>query len=209
MGVSPGHEVSLTPAYFDARYAAAADPWNLATSWYERHKYDVTLASLPNERYALAYEPACSIGVLTRGLAARCDRLLAVDCAADAVAAAARAVADLPHVHVARAVLPEDLPEERFDLIVLSEFLYYLSLRDLELLVDRVIDALLPGGHLVCVHRRDGSGPWEGAEVHQVVLSRSRLPVVVRHEEAGFLLHVLEAPTRATPWRGPRPRPGG
>ena len=35
------------------------------TRWYEQRKYAVTLAALPQRRYATAYEPGCSIGVLT------------------------------------------------------------------------------------------------------------------------------------------------
>ena len=40
------------------------------------------------ERYASAFEPGCSIGVLTAQLAPRCDRLLACDVAAAAVESA-------------------------------------------------------------------------------------------------------------------------
>jgi len=64
---------SLPPGYFDALYAASPDPWAFETSAYERAKYAATLDALPARRYRRALEVGCSIGVLTRQLADRCD----------------------------------------------------------------------------------------------------------------------------------------
>ena len=47
---------SLPPSYFDGQYAGTADPWQLATSDYEREKYAATLAALPAPRFASAVE---------------------------------------------------------------------------------------------------------------------------------------------------------
>ena len=44
-------------------------PGNLRPVAYEREKYDLTLAALPEARYASALEVGCSIGVLTHDLA--------------------------------------------------------------------------------------------------------------------------------------------
>ncbi len=57
--------------YFVDLYASDPDPWRLATSWYERRKYALTVDALPNERYRRAFEPGCSIGVLSELLAPR------------------------------------------------------------------------------------------------------------------------------------------
>ena len=75
--------------YFDAMYARSADPWQLADRWYERRKYAITMAMLPLPRYRHAYEPGCSVGVLTELLAARCDHVTATDVAEAALAATA------------------------------------------------------------------------------------------------------------------------
>jgi protein-L-isoaspartate O-methyltransferase len=107
--------------HFDRLYANKPDPWDLATSWYERRKYALTVASLPRERYRNAFELGCAIGELTRLLASRCDQLLTVDCTERAVAQTRRAVAEFGHVAVRRASLPRDLPEGHYDLIVASE----------------------------------------------------------------------------------------
>ncbi|MFJ9553813.1 SAM-dependent methyltransferase [Nocardiopsis sp. NPDC101807] len=193
-GDADPHEHSIPPSYFDGRYAESPDPWNLSVRWYERRKYDLTLASLPRRRYASGYEPACSIGVLTRGLAGRCDRLLAVDSAPVAVEAATAALADSPHVSVRRSVLPRDLPDASFDLVVLSEFLYYFAPDDLELLSKGLGDRLRPGGHVVCVHRRStapGQG-WDGFNAHRVVEGRLGLDTVMSLDDPGFEIVVLE-----------------
>ena len=57
--------MTLSPSYFDDMYAANRDPWSLASRWYEQRKYAVTLACLTRPRYRRAFEPGCSIGVLT------------------------------------------------------------------------------------------------------------------------------------------------
>src|ERR1700726_4420984 len=70
---------NLPPSYFAQIYQANLDPWNFETSLYEREKYLDSLAALPLERYRRAFEIGGSIGVLTRMLADRCDRLLSID----------------------------------------------------------------------------------------------------------------------------------
>jgi trans-aconitate methyltransferase len=118
--------MSLPASYFDDLYGASEDPWGFRDRWYEQRKRALTLALLPEPRYATAYEPGCSIGVLTQELAERCDRLLATDLAASAVSAARLRCAHLPHVRVDQASV-SDWPEGPFDLVVLSELVYYLS----------------------------------------------------------------------------------
>jgi hypothetical protein len=71
--------VTLGPEYFEDVYAASEDPWGFTTRWYEERKYSLSLAMLPRRRYGDAFEPGCSIGVLTAMLASRCDRLLSCD----------------------------------------------------------------------------------------------------------------------------------
>lgn len=116
---------SLEAGYFDQLYAGDPDPWKFTTSAYEDAKYTATLAALPRERYTSAVEIGCSIGVLTERLAARCNRLLGIDVAQAALDAAAKRCAGLPHVEFALSELPATPPPGSFDLIMLSEILYY------------------------------------------------------------------------------------
>lgn len=146
------HETSLPPAYFEERYGRDPDPWRFATSDYEREKYEATLAALPEARYGTALEVGCSIGVFTRQLAGRCGTLLAVDVSEVALDAARERCRDRPHVTFRRARLPEDWPAGTFDLVVLSEVVYYLDRADVGRLADRVRGALAPGGTAILVH---------------------------------------------------------
>lgn len=142
---------SLPAAYFEALYAGDPDPWRFASSPYEREKYADTLAALA-PRYRRGFEVGCSIGVLTAALAARCDALLAVDIAEAALRAARERCADLPQVTLARMAVPGAWPDGAFDLILLSEVLYYLSPPDLAQVARQVAGSLAPGGDCVLVH---------------------------------------------------------
>jgi len=144
---------SLPASFFEDFYARDPDPWGFARSDYERDKYAATLAALPRARYTSVLEVGCSIGVLTRQLAERCDRLLAVDAAEAPLAAARERNADAPQVTLRRARIPEDWPAgESFDLILLSEVLYYFNRADLATVTARVLGALRSGGDAVLVH---------------------------------------------------------
>lgn len=143
---------TIAPDYFEAMYRADPDPWRFRTSDYERGKYAATLDALTRPRYARALEVGCSIGVFTAQLARRCDALLAIDGSATALDAARRACAALSHVRFETRIVPDGFPEGRFDLIVLSEVLYYLHAADLDRVAEKCLDALEPGGDLILCH---------------------------------------------------------
>ena len=160
---------SLDAAYFDDVYSAASDPWNFQTSAYEQEKYAATLASLPKNRYESAWEIGCSIGVLTEKLAARCAKLLAVDVADAALEQAARRVRKLPRVAVKKMRFPDDLPDEKFDLILISEVAYYLSASDWLAAQREIVERLSENGNVVLVHWTPpvDDYPQTGDAVHQ------------------------------------------
>lgn len=171
--------MTLDPGYFRDQYAASADPWGLTERWYETRKYAVSLALLPRERYAAAFEPGCSIGVLTARLALRCDRLLACDSVPDAVTAARERIAGLPRVRVEQRVIPREWPPQSFDLIVFSELLYYFDDADLGQVLGLGIGSLRPAGQLLAVHWRHPAPdhPRTGDQVHEDL---ARQPGVTR-----------------------------
>jgi SAM-dependent methyltransferase len=184
---------TVSDEHFLGMYLAKDDPWDLATKWHDQRKYAVTVASLPRERYRSAYEPGCSVGLLTRMLAPRCDRLLAVDCVDSAVEQTRAEVRDFPHVVAERAMLPAGLPDATFDLIVIGDLLYYLSAADLDALLDGLVQRLEPGGDIVSVHFRDRQqgGNYDGHHVHEALAARAGLDRLVHHEDEWFLLDVL------------------
>ena len=160
---------SLAPDYFDRLYAARPDPWDFASSPYEAAKYAATMAALPHPRYHRALELGCSIGVLTHQLAERCDTLLAIDVSAAALAEARIRNFGHPDVCFEQRDLAHQFPAGPFDLILVSEVGYYLSVRDLEQLRENIAAQLAPGGHLLLVHYTgETKYPLTGSKVHDV-----------------------------------------
>ena len=148
------------PGYFDALYARDPDPWRFATSDYERDKYAATLAALPDRRFTRGFEVGCSIGVLTRQLAARCDALVAVDVAEAAVEQARQRCAGQGWVTFGTMTVPGSWPEGMFDLIVFSEVLYYLGAEGLRGAAEKAQASLGAGGTILLVNWH---GPTDGA----------------------------------------------
>ncbi|MCZ4098513.1 methyltransferase domain-containing protein [Streptomyces sp. SID13666] len=185
--------MSTAASYFDDMYRGSDDPWKLASRWYEQRKYDLTLAALPRARYRSGFEPACSVGELTTLLADRCDALLACDRVASAVGTAQRRTAHLPQVTVRQLVLPRQWPAGTFDLVVLSELLYYFDPSDLSQLLDRTVGALEPAGTLVTVHWNHPVREhlWTGVELADVLARVPELALMADHREDDFVLQVF------------------
>ncbi len=164
---------TLSQHYFDDVYKASEDPWSFTSSEYEREKYAATLAALPKARYASAFEIGCSIGVLSAGLAPRCEALLAVDVSETPLRAARERLASFPQVTIRQMSVPAEFPTGPFDLILFSEVGYYFSLPDLERVRGLIIERLRPGGHLVMVHWTPfvPDYPLTGDRVHEAFLA--------------------------------------
>jgi len=191
-----------TPAeYFARMYQHNDDPWQLGTRWYEQRKYALTTAALPRARYRSAFEPACSVGALSAQLADRCDQLLSCDRSPRAVATARGRLADRPHVRVEQRILPEQWPTGAFDLIVLSEFLYYFDDPGGQALLRLATESLEPGGTLVAVHWRHpvADHSRSGDAVHASLAAAPGLVRIAGHSEPDFLLDVLVRPGTTGP----------
>ncbi|MFD2740083.1 class I SAM-dependent methyltransferase [Sulfitobacter aestuarii] len=128
-------------------YADSDDPWNFAESAYEQGKFRATAAALSRPHYAAALEIGCGNGALARHLAPRCASYTGIDAVAKAIAAARRA---LPNARFEQRFFPCPLPPGAFDLIIISEFLYFLSPPDILDLAERII-RLWPDAELLCV----------------------------------------------------------
>jgi SAM-dependent methyltransferase len=185
--------VTLGLDYFTGVYASAADPWGLADRWYEARKYALSLALLPREQYGRAFEPGCSIGVLTAMLAPRCGRLLSCDMIAGAVAVAGERTATLPGVRVEQRLIPRDWPAGEFDLIVFSEILYYFADADLNRVLSLATGALRPDGHLLAVHWRHPATdhPRTGDEVHRALALQGGLVRLAGYRDPDFTAEVF------------------
>ena len=184
---------SIAPDYFERLYEADPDPWAFETSSYEAAKYAATLDALPRARYASALEVGCANGALTERLAARCDRVVAVDVAEAALARARRRCAGRGGVAVRRMEVPAEWPDGAFDLVVVSEVGYYLADADLARLRARCAEAAPPGGHLVLVHwTGETDYPLSGDDVHAAFLADPAWLPLRAGRTADYRLDVLE-----------------
>jgi len=159
---------SLDAAFFNEMYRKNEDPWDFENSPYEKEKYEETLKAIPGTSYKNVFEIGCSNGILSEKLAGLSARLLAVDASDIAVKNAKKRLENYPHVEVREMTIPNDFPDEKFDLILLSEVGYFLSKEDLISARDKMIDALSENGHLLLVHWTPfvEEFPLTGDEVH-------------------------------------------
>jgi len=184
----------MSLAEFEARYRADPDPWGYTTSEYERRKYEATLAACGEGPFADALELGASIGVFSSLLAPRCERLTTIDAAPTAVAAACRRLAGAPHVDVILGEIPDAIPVRRFDLVVASEILYYLTASELARTAERLEPVMVAGARLVAIHWRPAGPerPLDAEQVHAILLRQPWLAPLASGGTADYLLDVLE-----------------
>lgn len=184
--------MSLPADYFDELFADNDDPWAFRTRWYEQRKRALTLAALPRQRYSRVFEPGCANGELSLCLAERCDELLCMDMSARAADLARKRLIEFPGAKVVEGRLPDDWPEGKFDLIVVSEWAYYLEPALFVQVVERIAASLsADGAVLAChwLHPIEGC-PMLGREAHALLAEHLQLHPLVRHEETDFLLEM-------------------
>jgi hypothetical protein len=189
----------MPDAYFDRLYAESADPWQLQMRWYERRKYAITLALLPHQRYKHAFEPGCSIGVLTEQLANRCDLVTATDVAVAALDATHRRLVRAGRRHcVALQRASVDQPWPRgCDLVVLSEVCYYLTPAVLRAVMDREVSLLACGATVLAAHWRHlvADYPMTGDHANDVIGATAGLHHLGGYRDADVAIEVFQAAT--------------
>ncbi|NGZ84534.1 class I SAM-dependent methyltransferase [Duganella aceris] len=184
--------------HFQQIYQQDADPWKVRQRWYEQRKRSVLLACLPDQRYRRAFEPACGNGELTAALAQRAEHLSASDMSPEAVRLTRQRLqredpSDASRVTLDCQRMPDEWPDDaNFDLIVISEMLYYLREPDLLRLRQRCIDSLAPGGALLLCHwRRPFDDRLTGTDVvHQLFGEAAALHHLTRYADDDFVLDV-------------------
>ena len=180
---------------FDALYRAEPDPWSVRTSPYEQRKLSVILACLTRPRYVAAWDPSCGVGELAFQLADRAERVLATDASAEAVALTKQRCADRASVEVAQLRLPLPPPCTGHDLIVLSEFCYYLDAADRRSLLTMINSVAAGDAEVLSVHWRfkPHDGWLSGESVQREIaggLRRSGWTQTTHHLDTSFILDV-------------------
>jgi len=198
----------ITPEDFDRMYATDPDPFRVGERWYERRKIDVVSACLAQPRYRRAWDSACGTGHLAAAVADRCDRLLATDASAESCRIAADRLERVPNASVRVHELPAAPAhaDGGFDLVLLSEVVYYLpppALDALPPMLHQVTGAGAPAEIVVVNWRHHPSDAhFSGSDA----VARLAAPLrqlgwrsAVRHEDDDFLLHSWRRPVG--PWR--------
>lgn len=201
--MATANEGSKSASYFDELYSKNEDPWRLQTRWYEARKRDITIASLPRERYFVGLEVGSSTGELTAALAKRCDVVLALDISATAVASAQARTSAFPGVRVEQRDATASFPEGPFDLVVLSEVAYYWNRPTLRRVLAELTAQLSDDATVVACHWRHpvADYPLGGDQVHEIIRKNLGMHRLALHEEADFVLEVFSSSERSVAQR--------
>jgi SAM-dependent methyltransferase len=163
---------------FEKKFRAHIDPWNYTNSRFEHFKRGVLLRACGPSKRGRVLELGCAIGETSRCLARLSLRLIAVDASSTALAEAARRTRHLHNITFRRAVVPQQMPWGQFDLIVVSELIYYLRAHQLRRLADQLLNRLAPGGIIVLLNHR---GPFDDASVLPSLAHRDLRRRFARH----------------------------
>lgn len=180
--------------YFERLYVNGGYPFYGRSSYSEKDKYENTLSVLPSLSYRNALELGCAVGVMTEHLSTFCDSVTAIDCAESALSKARERCRGIDNITFKKAIVPDEFPVGRFDLITMSEMGYYLSLFDLTTTCALMAATLEPGGHILLVHRFGEicDGPLDAAIVHEHVRKYPELRSIVSVTRPDYLVDVLQ-----------------
>jgi hypothetical protein len=184
---------------FEALYQTDADPWQVQSSFYEARKLDLVLACLSRPTYAAAWDPSCGVGELAARLASRAESVLASDASAQAVQLTRRRCRSAANVTALHLALPDPPPADAgpFDLIVLSEFVYYLTDAQRAMALSAVRDMAAERAEVVAVHWRHhpSDAYLSGEQVQDEIVTQFKQwggQHVIQHDDREFIIDVLD-----------------
>jgi SAM-dependent methyltransferase len=187
-------------AALDELYSSSQDPWQYATNPDEVSKYQALINALPAARYKYGLEIGCSVGVFTEMLASRVDRLLAVDISEVALNQARDRLSGTANIEFGQFDLIGDDFDERFDLIICSEVLYYIPPFKRFSTMRKLATWIEPDGVIALVHStRDYTREWTdiygeggGERLHDYFVRVLGHRALVRVQQDGYELVIVE-----------------
>jgi trans-aconitate methyltransferase len=177
-------------AFFEGKYQASADPWNFASSQYELARYEAIINATTGRRFKRAFEPGCSVGVLTRQLARCCDRVDAIDISPTAVAEAKYRCRECANTYITCESLLHLSSWAPFDLLIFSEVGYYFEEQTLRKILLRLMSWLEPSGTIVACHWLGQSADHRlsGDRVHEIIAESNELTPLCSERHPNFRL---------------------
>ncbi|RYZ49090.1 MAG: class I SAM-dependent methyltransferase [Proteobacteria bacterium] len=178
--------------YFKNLYRQSDDPFRNWVNDYEERKRNIALNILREPQYGRIFEPGCGNGGLSKELSKRGRSVLSVDWSKEALLAA-KDYCSAGNVEFREMNFPTETPldvETGFDLMVVSELLYYYSKTDLERFFEVVPKILKPNGEILMIHWRGLSDhyPSNGDAVHRRFHQHSAVNVLETFEDPNFLI---------------------
>jgi predicted TPR repeat methyltransferase len=145
--------------FFDELWSKG-DFWAIESSAYEQERLNVLIGTVADRRYRRALEIGCGGGAFTRLLSDVADEVVGVDISEAAIERARNVVGENVKLRVADAVSHDWRAEGEFDLIVMTETIYYLGwlypFFDLGWLASELHLITAPGGRLLLANTEGG-----------------------------------------------------
>ena len=175
---------AITLDGFEAKFRDNPDPWQTFSSRYEAAKREALRHVIGPGRHGRALELAAGNGSNTAMIANAALRLDVCEGTPSGTALIRHKFGADPRISVHCTDLAEPFPASRYDLIVISEVLYYLDDTAFARLARETARTLRPGGRLVLAHHgeRFPDAARDGRTSHRHFLRR--LPISLRKEGA-------------------------
>lgn len=141
--------------FFNLKYRKP-DPYLVEESAYERDKYAKIESALKKlgRDFPSALDVGCAEGRLTGLMAPFCGRVVGIDISDVAIARAKKHLAEVKNAEARRFDLFTGSLDEKFDLVVVADTLYYFEPHQLPSAARKVAGAVAPGGALLLAHVR-------------------------------------------------------
>ena len=189
-------------AAFEAAYSEREDPWASDNSRYsyQRWKYESLMAALPpGRRFARALDLGCGMGAMSLAMTRVSGDVLGLDIAQSAVEQARRRIGNRPDLRFEQGDLGslDSEMENRFDLVVVADTLYYLDSVDdasLKAVATSIGRLLTPGGICLLANHYFFSGDKDSRltrRIHDAFAWSPSLELVSTRRRPFYLTSIL------------------
>jgi 2-polyprenyl-3-methyl-5-hydroxy-6-metoxy-1,4-benzoquinol methylase len=144
-----------SPEKFNRLYTLDEDPFNVRDSRYEKHKFDLMMQVLGDQRFEYLLDIGCGTGGTTKRIANIAKHIVAIDFSERAIELAREYCQDEPNIEFCVADVTQFTYADPFDCFVCSEVLYYLPNDGLIRAIENMNLLATPGAVLVAVTRMD------------------------------------------------------
>jgi len=148
-------ERPITLEEFEKRFQYDPDPWQTFSSVYEQKKRQYLGHAIGNRAYGRCLEVAAGNGSNSCLIAGKTLRLVATEGTPTGVRLMESLTGSLGNVSIQQQDLAKPMPHRRYDLIVVSEVLYYLTAPALRNFARGIDRTLVPTGRLILAHHQE------------------------------------------------------